>query len=108
MDNKVGGKLNSEDQQRKSNWWPSTRGVSQGSITGSVPVSSFVKRFNEIACTLNKLAEDTKLGEAADTVEYKAATQGSLNELEKWTNRKVLKITVCKCKALQQGSKNPM
>ena len=83
----------------KSNWWPATSSVSQGSITGSVLFSSFVNSFSEeIACTLNKLAEDTKLGGAADTLEYGAAIQGDLNKVEKWTNRKVLKITKHKCK----------
>ncbi|PKU35268.1 rna-directed dna polymerase from mobile element jockey- hypothetical protein [Limosa lapponica baueri] len=80
----------------------------QGSIKGSVSFSSFVNSFNgEIAFTLNELAEDTKLGGAAGILEYRAASQSDLNKLEKWTNRKVLKITKYKCKVLYEEKKNP-
>lgn len=61
----------------KSNWQPTTSGVSQGSITPSVLFSSFVNSFNEeLARTLDKLAEDTKLGAAADTLEYRGCHPG--------------------------------
>ncbi|KAJ7414366.1 hypothetical protein WISP_84541 [Willisornis vidua] len=49
-------------------------------------------------CLLSKFADDTKLGEVANTREGCAALQRSLNRLERWTEKNCLKFSKGKCK----------
>ena len=50
--------------------------------------------------TPSNFADDTKLGEAADTPESHAAIQRDLDMLEKWDDRKLMKFNQGKYKVL--------
>ena len=51
-------------------------------------------------CTLSKLADDTKLGDVAESTEGCAAIQRDLSRLENWADRILSKFNKEKCKFL--------
>ncbi|KAK4808476.1 hypothetical protein QYF61_005793 [Mycteria americana] len=61
-----------------------------------------------VISSMNKFADDTKLGGAADTPECCAAIQRDLNRMEKWANKNLLKFNNGKCKILHMGRNKPM
>ena len=85
----------------KSNWRPVT---SQGSILGLVLSDIFINDLdNGTECTLNKFAEDTKLGGVVVVPNGRAAIQRDLNRLEKWANWNLIEFNKGICKVLQLG-----
>lgn len=89
----------------KSCWRLVTSSVLQGSILGPVLFNTFnlddwTKR------TLSKFADDTRLGEAADTSERCATIQRHLNKLENRAERNLMKFNKGKCKVLLLGRNN--
>ena len=76
-----------------SRWKLVTSGVPQRSVLGLVHFNIFIgDTDNVIECTLSKLADDTKLSGAAETVEGRDAKQRYLNTLKKWAHENINEV----------------
>jgi len=54
----------------------------------------------ETECTLDRFADDTKLGGVADTTEGCGAIHQDLDRLEKWVKRNMMKVNKGRCRVL--------
>lgn len=56
----------------------------------------------------NRDANDTKLGRRINILEGMTAIQEGLDKLEKYADKKIMKINKCKCKILHLRQNNAM
>lgn len=89
-----------------SDWWPDT-GVPQGSILGHVLLNIFINDLDaESEGILDKFADDTKLGGAAEALEGREAPQREFDKSEDWAITNHMNFSEGKCWILHLGWDN--
>lgn len=90
-----------------SDWVSVTSGVPQGSVLGPLLFIIYVNDLDiNLASTLSKFADDTKIGGKVETIEDKIKIQADLDKIAEWSLKWKMDFNVDKCNVLHIGSKN--
>lgn len=92
-----------------SDWEPVESGVPQGSILGPVLFDVHINDIDLVTFLIDiirKFADDTKLGNKADTQEQRDQLQATLNALVEWAKKWGMSFNVAKCKVMHFGLGN--
>jgi len=93
-----------------STWSEVLSGVPQGSVLGPILFLIFINDLDSAAQfidLLQKFADDTKLGQTAETPEEREKLQQSLTSLCEWAQKWGMEFNVKKCKVMHMGFNNP-
>uniref|UniRef100_A0A803TH73 Reverse transcriptase domain-containing protein n=1 Tax=Anolis carolinensis TaxID=28377 RepID=A0A803TH73_ANOCA len=92
-----------------SSWKEVTSGVLQGSVLGPVLFNIFINDLDEgLEGTIIKFADDTRLGEIANTPEDRSRIRNDHDRLERWAETNKMKFNRDKCKILHFSRKKLM
>ncbi len=108
----IGSKIGSLGENRvvingkASKWVNVTSGLPQGSVLGPL---LFIIYINDLDCDivskLVKFADDTNLGNRADTLDNVSNIQTDLNRIVNWADTWQMTFNSSKCKVLHIGNK---
>lgn len=75
--------------------------VSAKSVLGLMHFSNCINDMDGgTECTFSKLADDTKMSGADDTIEVRDTIQKDMNRLEKWAHLNKMRFSMAKCRVL--------
>ncbi len=92
-----------------SGWREVLSGVPQGSVFGPILFLIFINDLGRVARmidALRKFADDTKLGQRAETMQERESMQEALDNLCQWADTWGMQFNVGKCKVMHFGHRN--
>ena len=82
-----------------SSWEEILSGIPQGSVLGPILFIIFINDLpDEVMCTANIFADDTKLFHCINSQEYRVLLQDDLNRLVEWSRQWQMSFNASKCK----------
>ncbi|XP_041483858.1 uncharacterized protein LOC121430607 [Lytechinus variegatus] len=97
-------------QGAESDWKEVTSSVVQGSVLGPICFLMYVNDMDigiNNDSTISKFADDTKLIHAVQTDDDIQGMQQSINHLDRWAAKWLMRFNIDKCGVMHFGSKNP-
>jgi hypothetical protein len=95
---------------KASGWAAVLSGVPQGSVLGPILFLVYINDIDGAAVlieALRKFADDTKLGNGAETEESRRRLQETLDRLVEWAQVWGMEFNIKKCKVMHFGRTNP-
>ena len=93
---------------QESSWHEVTSGIPQGSVLGPLLFIIYINDLPEnLTSTVYLFADDTKIFNVIRNKEDQKSLQKDLQEIEKWTDKWLLKLHPEKCKSMHIGKNSP-